>query len=197
MEEKYQEEFTNQNEKTEGKAKKKKGFYLKVIALALCCSILGGVVGAGSVILGGGFMAEFAVKDRIVSSIMDGDSFIFRNRFGIGPFGRGHMSIDFDRNNLADGPYIGVVVSNSIEDAETPSGALIKTVEKGSPADKAGLIADDIITMVNNKKIKSSDGLADIVDSSEPGDILTLTVYRQNETFETNVTVGEQSIISR
>ena len=147
--------------------------------------------------MGGGFVAELAIKDKIVSSIRDGDGFVFRNHFGIGPFGRGRMAIDFVEDKFINGSYIGVTVSNSTEDENTPSGALIKTVEKGSPADKAGLIADDIITMVNNKKIKSSDGLADIVDSSEPGDVLTLTVYRQNETFETKVTVGEQSIISR
>ena len=77
---------------------------------------------------------------------------------------------------------------------ETPAGALVKEVEKGSPADKGDLRANDIVTMVNNVKITSSDDLADTVRKSESGDVLNLTVYRDGQTIDIKVTIGQQSI---
>ncbi len=196
MEEKNREEFINQEHNAEAAPapKKKKGFYLKVVALALCCSILGGIVGAGIAMIGGGkLQAQLALGQGILSALEDHEDFSITRRFGLDlwPFHGERAKIDFHRGNDS---YIGVAVTDSKEDDDTPSGALIKEVEKGSPADKGGLLANDIVTMVNNVKINSSDDLADIVRKSESGDILTLTVYRNGQTIDVQITIGQQSI---
>lgn len=197
MDEKNREEFTSQEHGTEANTapekKKKKGFYLKVVALALCCSILGGIVGAGCVMCSGGLQAKLAIGKGIIYALDDHEDFSITRRFGFGsvPFGRGRTSVDFfDENNN----YIGVSVTDSKESDEIPSGALIKDVEKGSPADKGGLQENDIVTMVNNVKISTSDELAEAVAKAKPGDVLKLTVYRQGQTLDVDVTVGGQSI---
>lgn len=198
MEEKNREEFTNYENNAEAtpapEKKKKKGFYLKVIALALCCSIFGGIIGAGITMIGGGkLQAKLAIGQGILSAIEDHDDFSITRRFGfnLSPFHSDRAKIDFYRGN---GAYIGVAVTDSEKTNETPAGALIKEVEKGSPADKGGLLANDIVTMVNNVKIDSSDDLADTVRKSKSGDTLTLTVYRSGQTLDIQVTIGQQSI---
>ena len=198
MEEKNREEFTNQEHNAEAtpapEKKKKKGFYLKVVALALCCSILGGIVGAGITMIGGGkLQAKLAIGQGILSALEDHEDFSITRRFGfdLSPFHGNRAKIDFYKGT---GSYIGVAVADSKKDGDTPSGALIKEVEKGSPADKGGLLANDIVTMVNNVKINSSEDLADKVRNSETGDILTLTVYRNGQTIDVQITIGQQSI---
>ena len=73
-----------------------------------------------------------------------------------------------------------------------PRGAAVSQVSTNSPAEKAGIKANDIITAVNGIKISGSDELKDFISDSSSGDILTLTVYRQGQTIEIKVTVEVQ-----
>ena len=93
-------------------------------------------------------------------------------------------------------PYIGVSVSTVSNEATgygLPGGASVQQVVEGGPAEKAGLQVNDIITAVNGTEISSSGELVEIVGNCAPGDELTLSVYRQGETLELTLTVGEQS----
>lgn len=93
-------------------------------------------------------------------------------------------------------PYIGVsvnTVSNEATGYGLPGGASVQQVTEGSPAEKAGLQVNDIITAVNGTEISSSGELVEIVGNCAPGDELTLSVYRQGETLELTLTVGEQT----
>ena len=93
-------------------------------------------------------------------------------------------------------PYIGVSVSTVSSEATgygLPGGASVQQIAEGSPAEKAGLQVNDIITAVNGTEISSSGELVEIVGNCTPGDELTLSVYRQGETLELTLTVGEQS----
>ena len=93
-------------------------------------------------------------------------------------------------------PYIGVSVSTVSSEATgygLPGGASVQQIAEGSPAEKAGLQVNDIITAVNGTEISSSGELVEIVGNCAPGDELTLSVYRQGETLELTLTVGEQS----
>ena len=93
-------------------------------------------------------------------------------------------------------PYIGVSVSTVSNEATgygLPGGASVQQVVEGGPAEKAGLQENDIITAVNGTEISSSGELVEIVGNCTPGDELTLSVYRQGETLELTLTVGEQS----
>ena len=93
-------------------------------------------------------------------------------------------------------PYIGVSVSTVSNEATgygLPGGASVQQVVEGGPAEKAGLQENDIITAVNGTEISYSGELVEIVGNCAPGDELTLSVYRQGETLELTLTVGEQS----
>jgi serine protease Do len=62
---------------------------------------------------------------------------------------------------------------------DRPEGALVASVEKGSPAEKAGLQPGDVIRRANGQPIVASGDLPAIVSLSTPGDRLQLEVVRQ------------------
>ena len=136
-------------EPKEVKEKKPKGksFYLKIIALALCCSLLGGIVGGGTVFLAGNALAE----KELTEILENNKDFVLKNHICIHNPLAFHFGIakNFVEEEILKEPYIGVSVSDSTE----PTGALIETVEQGSPAARASVQSGDVITMVNNKKI--------------------------------------------
>ncbi len=72
----------------------------------------------------------------------------------------------------------------------TPEGALVSNVEKGGPADKAGLKAGDVIRMLNGQKIVSSGDLPAIVSLATPGEKVTLEVWRQGKLESIKATLG-------
>ena len=98
-------------------------------------------------------------------------------------------------NGYVAKPYIGVNVSDVSEETMSyglPAGAAVRAVSEDSPAEKAGLQVNDIITAVNGKEISGRTGLSEAVSAASVGDTLTLTVYRQGNTISVDVTVGEQ-----
>jgi serine protease Do len=92
---------------------------------------------------------------------------------------------------------IGVVIQEVTRDLATSfgldraRGALVNSVEKGSPADKAGVEATDIIVGFDGKAVESSSDLPRLVGSTRPGSTSTLEVWRKGATRKLNVTVGE------
>jgi len=88
-------------------------------------------------------------------------------------------------------PYIGITVYNYTGDLTRAGsgGVVVNSVEKGSPADEAGLKSGDIITAVNGTKITETGDLSPIIAKCKDGDELTLTVSRKSGTTEITVTV--------
>ena len=72
-----------------------------------------------------------------------------------------------------------------------PRGALVRGVETGSPADKAGVEAGDIITRVESKAIEKHSDLPRLVGGIKPGTKIAITVFRRGATKELTVTVAE------
>lgn len=72
-----------------------------------------------------------------------------------------------------------------------PQGALVSNVEPGSPAQKAGLEAGDIILKFDGKKIEKSSDLPRAVGGTKPGTVSTVTVFRRGTTKDFPITVGE------
>lgn len=181
------ENYTHTPEEPNPKKTGRKGFYIKIVALALCCSLLGGLLGGGAVLLAGNHLIESNLSEMLE----DGKDFVIESRTRmIHPWGFAlGAAKEFFEKEVVYEPYIGVTVSDSTD----PTGALIESVEKGSPAAKGGLQEDDVITLVNNTKIYSRDKLAEIVSQSDVGDELTLTVYRRGETFDCSIVIGEHS----
>ena len=70
-------------------------------------------------------------------------------------------------------------------------GALVRGVEAGSPAEKAGVEAGDIITKFEGKAIEKSSDLPRMVGAVKPGTRSALTVFRRGSAKELAVVIGE------
>ena len=92
---------------------------------------------------------------------------------------------------------IGVVIQEVTKElAESfglakPEGALVNAVEKGGPAEKAGVEASDIIIKFDGKGVASSGDLPRIVGATRPGSKVTMQVWRKGAPKDLTVTVGE------
>jgi serine protease Do len=72
-----------------------------------------------------------------------------------------------------------------------PAGALVQSVEKDGPADKAGVEAGDIIVKVDGKVVEKSGDLPRIIGGTRPGSKVTLQVFRRGATRDLSVAVAE------
>jgi serine protease Do len=70
-------------------------------------------------------------------------------------------------------------------------GALVRSVETGSPADKAGVEAGDIITKFNGQPIDKASDLPRLVGNTKPGSRINMTVFRRGGSRDVAVTVAE------
>ena len=70
-------------------------------------------------------------------------------------------------------------------------GALVRGVEVGSPAEKAGVEAGDIITKFEGKAVEKSSDLPRLVGATKPGTRSALTVFRRGAIKELTVTIAE------
>src|SRR5687767_9732752 len=92
---------------------------------------------------------------------------------------------------------IGVVIQEVTRDHATsfgldrPRGALVNSVEKGSPADKAGIEAADIILAFDGKQVESQSDLPRIVGSTRPGSQSSVEVWRKGRTQKLSISVAE------
>ena len=72
-----------------------------------------------------------------------------------------------------------------------PQGALVASVEKGAPADKAGIEAGDVILKFDGKAVTQSSDLPRMVGSTAPGAKAVVQVWRKGATRDISVTVAE------
>lgn len=72
-----------------------------------------------------------------------------------------------------------------------PEGALVASVEKGGPADKAGLESGDVILRFNDKAVSLSSDLPRIVGATKPGTKAAVKVWRAGSARDMTLTVGE------
>ena len=73
---------------------------------------------------------------------------------------------------------------------ENLSGALIASVLKDGPADKAGIKPGDILIAIENKLLKNSSEMLNQVAALPPGDTVTVTVIRNHQERSFPVKVG-------
>ena len=99
-------------------------------------------------------------------------------------------------SNNKERAYLGVhgadVPKAAIEDAQinTPAGTYIREIEIDSPAMVAGIQSGDVVTRVGNTEITTYSELLGILQSSKPGDVLTVTLTRQGHEMSVDVTLG-------
>ena len=72
-----------------------------------------------------------------------------------------------------------------------PHGALVRGVEKGSPAEKAKVEPGDIITHFDGKEIDKATDLPRLVGNTKPGSRSTLTVFRRGTSKDLTLVIGE------
>ena len=72
-----------------------------------------------------------------------------------------------------------------------PQGALVRGVEAGSPAEKAGIEAGDIITKFEGRAIDKATDLPRMVGNVKPGTKTTVTVFRRGNSRDFSVTIAE------
>ena len=138
----------------------------------------GEVVGINSQIYSrsGGFMGiSFAIpidEAMQVSDQLRANGRVTRGRIGV--------QIDQVSKDVAESIGLG-----------KPQGALVRGVESGSPADKAGVEAGDIITRFDGRAIEKASDLPRLVGNTKPGTRSALTVFRRGQTRDLSITIAE------
>jgi membrane-associated protease RseP (regulator of RpoE activity) len=92
----------------------------------------------------------------------------------------------YKNNNQANTPFMGIEMATP-ENAAT--GVLVNSVISGSPAEKAGIKAQDVITAVDGKEVKSPTDLSQTVLGHKVGDTIKVTINRSGQSQELSVTL--------
>jgi len=71
-----------------------------------------------------------------------------------------------------------------------PEGALVSSVEKGGPADRAGIQTGDVILKLNNTQVNTSDELPADIAEMAPGSSANLQIWRKGGTQNVEVKLG-------
>jgi serine protease Do len=95
-------------------------------------------------------------------------------------------------------PYIGIrmqeltpEMAKGLGKNAPQKGALVASVDNGTPAAKAGAKPGDVITAVNGQKIDGGKDVQRIIFSGKVGQKVDLTVWRDGQTVHLNPTTGE------
>jgi len=138
----------------------------------------GNVIGINSQIYSrtGGFMGiSFAIPIdeamRVVEQLKK-QGYVVRGKIGV--------QIDSVSRELADSLGLGQA-----------RGALVRVVEKGGAADKAGVQVGDIVTSFNGKPVERANDLPRLVGETKPDATVPMQVQRMGKTVTLNVKVGE------
>jgi serine protease Do len=138
----------------------------------------GEVVGINSQIYSrsGGFMGiSFAIPIDEATRVSD-------QLRTTGRVSRGRIGVQIDQVSKDVAESIGL---------SKAQGALVRGVEAGSPADKAGVEAGDIILKFGGVAIDKSGDLPRLVGNTKPGSKSTLTIFRRGASKELPVTIAE------
>lgn len=91
--------------------------------------------------------------------------------------------------------YLGVAMRNLTpelrDEFKAQEGVLIESVEQGTPADKAGIQAGDVIVEVDGKPVQNDVALRDAISEKNPGDRVRIKLIREGKpmTVEATLTV--------
>lgn len=92
-------------------------------------------------------------------------------------------------------PYIGIsgiaVDEATAKRYNLPTGVYVYTVSDNSPAKQAGLQKGDVITKIEDTEVSTVNELNKVRNSYKIGDTISLTIYRNGETSQIQLTLGE------
>jgi serine protease Do len=75
------------------------------------------------------------------------------------------------------------------------NGVIVKQVEPGGPADKAGIKSRDIINTVDGRGLKDGDDLVNEIANRRPGSSIRLGILRDDKPMDVTVTIGDRDKI--
>lgn len=135
----------------------------------------GQVIGINTAVSGEGQNIGFAIPINVVKDALD-------NFNSTGQFNR---------------PFLGVRYKTISKDLailnDVPEGAYIMEVVGGSPAEKAGLKEEDIVTKIDEVKLTGDNAeLAKVISKKKVGDTMNLNVWRDGKEQTFKVTLGNQ-----
>jgi serine protease Do len=94
--------------------------------------------------------------------------------------------------------WLGVTIQDVDKNTATAlglseeKGALVASVEKGDPADKAGIKPGDVIFSVNGQSIEDARELSRIIGGFKPGETVVIELWRQGEIMEVHATLSQR-----
>ena len=92
---------------------------------------------------------------------------------------------------------LGVIAQNispelaDVMHLKTTKGTLVSTIIPGSPAYRAGIRSQDVITDINGKPVISSAQLRNTLGLMRPGTTVKLTLLRDHQSHTVNATIGD------
>ncbi len=91
--------------------------------------------------------------------------------------------------------WMGVSISEDFqsEGFTDDHGLQVTVVSDESPADKAGLLIDDIILSINKEKLYSQDQVRPMMRTFQPGDMINIHYWRNGDYHDTTLTLAEMS----
>ncbi|GEL73831.1 trypsin-like peptidase domain-containing protein [Myxococcus virescens] len=134
----------------------------------------GEVVGINTAIVGGGSGIGFAVPSNLIGSLLP----------------------QLEKEGAVTRAWLGVGIQDLTRDLASAlklsvnQGAILTQVMPSSPAAKAGLKQDDVVTAIDGRTVTSSGELTRTVALKRPGSTSTLTLYRDGKKQDVKVTLG-------
>jgi serine protease Do len=134
---------------------------------------LGQVIGVNAAVSQAGENIGFAIPINVVRESID-------NFNTTGKFSRPYLGVRYQMLNKR------TAILNSV-----PEGAYIVEVVVDSPAAKAGLKENDIVTKINEVSLGSENDLSQVVSKVKVGDEVVLEIYRDGKTIEVKALLEE------
>lgn len=147
-------------------------------------NISGEVVGIDVAMAQGAENIGFAIPINQVKKVID--QVKTTGKISTAYLGVRYVPIDDDLKKEANLPFdYGVLVAR---------GETIRdfAVMPGSPADKAGIVENDILLEVNGTKIDADHSLVSLLTQYSPNDTVTLKIWHKGDTKEVSVMLGER-----
>ena len=131
----------------------------------------GEVVGVNAAVASAGQNIGFAIPINVVKESI-------QNFNSTGQFDRAFLGVSY------------VMIGKRVAALnELPEGAFVRGVSEGSPAQKAGLKVNDVITRIDGEAVTEKNNLAVIINQKKVGKEAALTVFRNNKSIEIKATL--------
>jgi serine protease Do len=137
----------------------------------------GELIGINSQILssnGGNIGIGFAIPSNMARNVMG-------QLIGKGSVQRGMLGVGIQQVTSDIAPGLGL---------KEAKGVLVRSVNSGGPADKAGLKVGDVVTQLNGKDVNDSNDLRNLVAAMAPGSEAALTILRSGNQQQVRVRLG-------